>query len=52
MDSHGYVYIAQDSGGIVKLPWRDLAAANQQLPQLHCSRHTPRDDRKQKLDSY
>jgi len=52
MDSHGYVYIAQDSGGIVKLPWRDLAPANQQLPQLHCSPHAPRDDRKQKLDSY
>lgn len=27
MDSQGYAYIAQDSGGILKLPWRDLPQA-------------------------
>jgi hypothetical protein len=30
MDSRGNVYIAQDSGGIIKLPWRDISAAIRQ----------------------
>ena len=32
MDSHGYVYIAQDSAGIVKLPWRDLPQLTKVTP--------------------
>jgi uncharacterized protein YjiK len=28
MDSHGYVYIAQDSGGIRQLSWRDIPQAS------------------------